>query len=201
MSFFHYRDFVTKCRKCLINSGYVLLQKKDVFCATCLSDYCNHKFRSTIGKSRILGPGHKVLVGVSNSINSSVLVDFVKIGLSEDIHRKIRFDVSFVYVDECILCNEHCNGCTLPFSLFEQMYESGVDCYFTTLQNCLHAQSIPMLKVSLADGEYSTKNQFENVHNFLSTTSSEVNSFLKCFNSLRSLNLKQNFICRLRLVH
>src|SRR5699024_5946558 len=91
--------FKTKCRKCNTREGYVLLQKKDIFCGECLADYCRHKFRATMGKSKLLKPGVKVLVGCSGGNASVALVDMVKVGLAEDIHRRLKFVPAVVHVD------------------------------------------------------------------------------------------------------
>lgn len=92
-------DYKTKCRKCSINDGYVLLQKKDIYCGPCLVEYCKHKFRATLGKSKLLTPGEMVLVGLSGGTSSIALVDLIKIGLAEDIHRRLRLVPALLHID------------------------------------------------------------------------------------------------------
>lgn len=91
-------NYQSECRKCG-DRGYVLLQKADVYCGPCLREYCVRKFRSTLGKSRLVRPGERVLVAFSGDTNSRVLLDLVTRGLREDIHRKLRFSAGVLYVD------------------------------------------------------------------------------------------------------
>ena len=88
-----------KCKKCDLNIGFVLLQRKDVFCRQCLYDYCSHKFRATIGKSKAIHTGDRVLIAFSGGINSSAIIDMITDGLNEVQHKRLRFIPSIVYID------------------------------------------------------------------------------------------------------
>ena len=99
------RNYQITCRKCNTNPGYILLQKKDVFCGDCLSQYCRQKFRATLGKSKLfssttnMNTCDRVLVAFSGGIASVALVDLIKLGLGEDFHRKLRFVPSLIHID------------------------------------------------------------------------------------------------------
>ena len=58
--------------------------------------YAVHKFRSAIGKSRVIVPSDKVLIAFSGGLASSALLHFVKEGIKE---AKLRFSVAVVYVN------------------------------------------------------------------------------------------------------
>ena len=88
-----------KCKKCQTNAGFVLLQQKDVFCGQCLHEYCSHKFRSTIGKSKAIRSGERVLVAFSGGINSTAMINMIEEGLNEDQHRKLRFIPSLIFIN------------------------------------------------------------------------------------------------------
>lgn len=88
-----------KCKKCQQNSGFVLLQKKDVFCGPCLSKHCIHKFRSSIGKSHLVHKDDRVLVAFSGATSSVALVDMICQGLKEDAYRKLPFVPTILCID------------------------------------------------------------------------------------------------------
>jgi cytoplasmic tRNA 2-thiolation protein 2 len=88
-----------KCKKCQLNNGFVLLQRKDVFCRNCFYDYCTHKFRSTIGKSKLVRTADRVLIAFSGGINSLALIHMINEGLNDSQHKKLRFLPSIVYID------------------------------------------------------------------------------------------------------
>ena len=65
----------------------------------CFLAYFIHKFRSTIGKSKQIHPGDRILVGLSGGTSSTALLHLIKEGLQETSHKKLRFDPVFLYVD------------------------------------------------------------------------------------------------------
>lgn len=63
-----------------------------------------HKFRSTIGKSKLVRPGDHVLLACSGGVNSMAMVDMIKKGLvQDDVHRRIRFVPSILFIDGKLL--------------------------------------------------------------------------------------------------
>lgn len=64
----------SKCKRC-DGKPYVILQKKDVFCKLCFKQYTEHKFRSTIGKVKLIRPHHKVLIAYSGGQNSTAMLN------------------------------------------------------------------------------------------------------------------------------
>lgn len=77
----------------------------DNFCTCLLSSrncflaYFTHKFRSTIGKSKQIHPGDRVLVGLSGGTSSTALLHLIHEGLQENSHKKLRFNPAFLYID------------------------------------------------------------------------------------------------------
>lgn len=128
--------FKVKCRKCLVKEGTVLLQKKDVFCGDCLLEYCRHKFRSTIGKSKLLpllssdSPQvPRILVAVSGGSASLAMLDMVReVGMEahdddERVqHRTQRYAPAVVHVD----------GKGLKTILWVQICSNGLISFFLT---------------------------------------------------------------------
>lgn len=77
------------CNKCNSASS-IILRKKDHYCNDCFVIGTNHKFRACIGKNKILSKNDKVLISASGGPGSTVLLDLVHYGLSQDIHKKLR---------------------------------------------------------------------------------------------------------------
>lgn len=61
--------------------------------------HVNHKFRSTLGKSKMMRPSDVVLAGFSGSLKSHAMLHLLHAGLSENSHKRFLFKVQFIYVD------------------------------------------------------------------------------------------------------
>lgn len=81
------------------NNCTCLLSSRNCFLA-----YFTHKFRSTIGKSKQIHPGDRVLVGLSGGASSTALLHLIHEGLQENSHKKLRFNPAFLYIDGISLC-------------------------------------------------------------------------------------------------
>ncbi|CAG4978810.1 unnamed protein product [Parnassius apollo] len=58
----------------------------------------NHKFRSCIGKNKILSSNDNVLVCLTGGKSSAVLLDLISNGLSQDSHKKLRIVPFFLHI-------------------------------------------------------------------------------------------------------
>ena len=86
----------TRCE----DTAFVVLQARAELCKACFSETCTHKFRSTIGKSKQVKRGCRVLVAVSGGASSSAMMDMVKEGVKHtDLRRELYFRPSVIHVD------------------------------------------------------------------------------------------------------
>ncbi|XP_075215462.1 cytosolic thiouridylase subunit 2 isoform X2 [Lycorma delicatula] len=90
----------SNCKKCSDNVAEVVLRGKDAYCRTCFLQYATHKFRASLGKSKMVHKGDKVLVGFSGSASSLALLHLIKAGFEEEAHKKLVFEPFIVYIDE-----------------------------------------------------------------------------------------------------
>ncbi|KAH8039835.1 hypothetical protein HPB51_009091 [Rhipicephalus microplus] len=94
------------CKTCG-NTAHLVLRKKDAYCKTCFVANCTHKFRATLGKSKLLKPGDKVLVAFSGGPSSAAMLRLLRDGFSEDTHKKLLFEPSLVYVEDSSVSGTH----------------------------------------------------------------------------------------------
>ncbi|CAK1602012.1 unnamed protein product [Parnassius mnemosyne] len=85
------------CKKCK-NSGSVTVRKEHMYCDNCFMLNINHKFRSCIGKNKILSSNDNVLVCLTGGKSSTVLLDLIFNGLSQDSHKKLRMVPFFLHI-------------------------------------------------------------------------------------------------------
>ncbi|MPC17619.1 Cytoplasmic tRNA 2-thiolation protein 2-A [Portunus trituberculatus] len=135
------------CRKCASAVAEVVLRVRDAYCRDCFLAYFTHKFRSTIGKSKQIHPGDRILVGLSGGASSTALLHLIREGLQESSHKKLRFDPVFLYVDECVLCGSMDEGCDHVHKVVEQVASLGFQCYVAALEQVMALQPVlPVLR-------------------------------------------------------
>lgn len=89
------------CQKCGEQHPVIqILQIKHAYCKNCFVTHVNHKFRSTLGKSKMMRPSDVVLAAFSGSLKSHAMLHLLHTGLSEKSHKRFLFKVQFIYVDE-----------------------------------------------------------------------------------------------------
>ena len=90
------------CMKCS-QRAVVCVRLNDPLCESCFLAYFTHKFRATLGKSRLVRHGEKVLLAFSGGPSSSAMLHLVTEGFSDRVPRKLRFQPGVVFIDECAL--------------------------------------------------------------------------------------------------
>ncbi|XP_041455707.1 cytoplasmic tRNA 2-thiolation protein 2-A-like isoform X1 [Lytechinus variegatus] len=93
------------CMKCE-EAAVVIARVKDAFCRNCFLAYVTHRFKATIGKSRLIRDKEKVLVAFSGGQNSSAVARLIHEGRSENQHKKFRFIPSLIYIDDGIIMDQ-----------------------------------------------------------------------------------------------
>lgn len=135
------------CRKCASAVAEVVLRVRDAYCRNCFLVYFTHKFRSTIGKSKQIHPGDRILVGLSGGASSTALLHLIREGLQENSHKKLRFDPVFLYVDESVLCTALDEGCDHANKVVEQVAALEFPCYVATLEQVMALKApLPVLR-------------------------------------------------------
>ncbi|XP_071957375.1 cytoplasmic tRNA 2-thiolation protein 2-A-like isoform X2 [Antedon mediterranea] len=94
-----------KCMKCEENAVLVI-RIDDAFCRNCFVHYMTHKFRSAIGKGRLILYDEKVLLAYSGGHSSCAMLHLVQQGFLEHVHKKLRFFPHLVHIDEGAVTNQ-----------------------------------------------------------------------------------------------
>lgn len=98
-------DIEKDCMKCKTQKATVV-SRVNAFCKDCFLVYVTHKFRATIGKSKLIRDGDKVLVAYSGGPSSSCLLNLIKEGLGQNAHKKLRFNPALLFIDEDLSLEE-----------------------------------------------------------------------------------------------
>ncbi|KAG7204228.1 hypothetical protein KM043_002056 [Ampulex compressa] len=106
----------TLCKKCGCQDIQVTLRGRNSYCQVCFLKLVTHKFRATMGKSKIIRRNDSVLIGCDGKANSIALLHLIKTAMNESTHKKLTINTTVLYIDDGIakgqtpeerLCNIH----------------------------------------------------------------------------------------------
>lgn len=88
-----------KCNKCREESAYVVLRSKHGYCKNCFISGTTHKFKSLLGKHRIITQNENVLVYHKGGHASTALLHFLRSGLDLKTPKQLRLKPLFLYIE------------------------------------------------------------------------------------------------------
>ena len=174
----------SKCVKCS-EFASIVARIKDPMCRDCFDAYFVHKFRASLGKSRLFLNEERVLLAFSGGINSASLLSMVQRGLCESSHKRLQFSIDVIFIDEeCLF------GKTWPSDkilMIEHLSAMNFKLYILKIESYLHS----VLKHCVETVGYLTVNSQWPVNTV--NLEFEKNNLLKIFESL-SNNTKQQLL-------
>lgn len=88
-----------KCNKCRENPAHVVLKSKYGYCRNCFVLGTTHKFKSLLGKHRVLIPNEKVLIFYKDGHASTALLHFLRSGLDLKTPKQLRIKPVFLCIE------------------------------------------------------------------------------------------------------
>lgn len=160
------------CMKCKENKAIVVIRVNDPMCRSCFLVYATHKFRSTLGKARLIKPNDKVLLALSSGHSSMAMLHLVYEALSESAHKRLKFEPGVVFIDERDVLSDNKN---YDFAALKDVTEKlGYPFYTVPIHERFQAD--------VDEGEVNSKKRF-----------------CECFNSITTLSAKIEFLSATRM--
>ncbi|XP_055605916.1 cytoplasmic tRNA 2-thiolation protein 2 [Uranotaenia lowii] len=78
------------CRKCNEKPAVLKLNLKEPQCRQCFLHYVRHKFRASMGATKIVRRGSRVMVVFDGSADNVVMMDMIRYGLQQEAFKKLR---------------------------------------------------------------------------------------------------------------
>ncbi len=175
-------NFQETCRKCNESKVAVKLKFKEAQCEKCFLAYVRHKFRASLGSTKIVGRGSTILIVYDGRPKSSVLLDMLRFAFFQDTYKKLHFEPHVLYIDDSALFN------------------------LTNEQRCNRLQRVKMLLDQFGFKAYGTSitdsvNSIQNYDEYLSQATANNNlddEFKAKFSSIRSHTSADDYIGNIR---
>ncbi|KAK3916568.1 Cytoplasmic tRNA 2-thiolation protein 2 [Frankliniella fusca] len=189
------------CQKCSGEKPVIqILQIKHAYCRNCFLSHVNHKFRSTLGKSKMMKPADVVLAAFSGSGKSNAMLHLLHAGLSEQSHKRFLFKVQVLYIDEGAILGASALDRTASLHAVAKLADQyGFHSYYTTLSSIYDEtgpKCIPLAQDSvLAINKDSEQELTKLFLNYMSTNTLTLLNRRKMFlQSAKNLNCSKVFV-------
>lgn len=176
------------CRKCNTEKSIIKLDHKESMCAACFLYYVRHKFRATLGSSKVVRRQSNVLINISGTAADVCLLHMIKFAFEEEAYKRLCFDLKVVFIDEtCTEGDERRKQVSYRMERINEIKNvmsqfPSFTCYYSTVTN----------ETKLID-------DIQNVTNdFMSNIIEIEQPFASLFDSIKTLNSKQDFLERNR---
>lgn len=95
------------CKKCNVEKSVIKLPFKESQCTQCFLTYVRHKFKASLGTTKIIRSGSTVLLSFNAGPESTCLLDMIRFSYElEGAWKRLNFDTILVYVDENIVTDD-----------------------------------------------------------------------------------------------
>ncbi|CAF0936675.1 unnamed protein product [Brachionus calyciflorus] len=128
-----------KCLKCDKNS-VVVTRINDAMCKECFVEYFTHKFRATIGKSKLFDKDEVVMFPYSSSDSSVAMLHLLFKGVGEEAKKKFTFKTICVYIEDNYVFESNSSTherITFMENVKKSVEYSGFKFYYSLIENCL----------------------------------------------------------------
>lgn len=103
------------CKRCRERNVVVKLNFKDAQCEPCFFQYVRHKFRASLGSTRIIERNAKVLIVFDGSVESCVLFDIVRDAVAQEQFKRLTIQPVALYIDETFITEPDTKKCQTKF--------------------------------------------------------------------------------------
>jgi cytoplasmic tRNA 2-thiolation protein 2 len=171
------------CKKCNVDKSSIKVDFKNSMCELCFQHYVRHKFRATLGSTKIVRRDSQVLIDFSGSIENICLLHMIKFGLEQEKFKRLCIEPELIFIDENC-CDE--NDLLTRFERIQEMVKlltslGDFKCYYTSISGSIgNKENIKTINEITLDS--------------LKIIMRDEETFLKHFKTLKSLTAKQDFI-------
>ena len=171
------------CKKCNVEKSVIKLDFKESQCTQCFLTYVRHKFKASLGTTKIIRSGSNVLLSFNAGPESTCLLDMIRFSYElEGAWKRLNFHTTLVYVDENIVTDDGMD-LTKRIKRIEEVkmllkQYPNFKCYYSSIGGLTN--DVPLInEVTIAQAQDIIRSE---------------QTFLKTLNLTTSLSSRQDFI-------
>lgn len=124
------------CKKCNNEKTVIKLDFMESKCRTCFMTYVRHKFRATLGSTKIVRRGSNVLLYFNANAESVCLLELIRQAFEQESYKRLCFELELIYIDEnCVNVGSDVNKRLQKVKEVQSVLEqfSNFRCFYTSI--------------------------------------------------------------------
>lgn len=156
------------CKKCNVNIVSVKLNLKDAQCESCFFQFARHKFRASLGTTRIVERGANVALVFDGSVESCVLLDMMKYAVRQEQFKRLTFKPFGLFIDDTAASETDAETrLTIVRDSLKLLLQFGFESYYASV-----AHNSQVVRVDCAEGFEFPKENLDKDKQFHATVTS-----------------------------
>lgn len=137
------------CKKCNERKVVVKLNLKDAQCEPCFFQYARHKLRASMGATKIIERGAKVLLVFDGTIEACVMFDIVRYSVSQELFKRLNIQPCAVYVDATCISGRSINQRQAHLDETDKVLKQfDFESYYASIADDVHTIKFDSLKLN-----------------------------------------------------
>lgn len=180
-----YAEIEVLCNKCKNPSAVYKLPFREAECKECFLNYARHKFRATLGSSKILPKNAKVLLIFDGSAQAMVLLDMLHHAQTMNTFKRLHCSATILYIDDFQRSSEDAdnNGYSEVIAKIQSILG---------LYNDFESYILPLVHVEAATTYISSFKTLSN--EYFNTICYQKQEFLSSLADIKSLTSRQDYL-------
>lgn len=171
------------CKKCNERTVVVKLNLKDAQCEPCFYQYVRHKFRASMGSSKLIERGSKVLIVFDGTLEACVMLDMIRYAVQQEQFKRLTIQPHVVYVDDACISRQSIDERQSKLDdIFQILQHFEFETYYASIANDVPITNAKSLQL----------NQLEQL-----VAAEE--KFIKKLNAIGSQTAKEDFVNVLKM--
>ncbi|XP_053957576.1 cytoplasmic tRNA 2-thiolation protein 2 [Anastrepha ludens] len=170
------------CHKCGQDGEIYKLHFREAECKICFIQYVNHKFRATVGSSKLLPRNAVILLVFDGSAEAIVLLDMLQKAQIETNFKRLCCEFKILFIDDYELTNKNLNAID---------YSS----YIKTVQEFLFKQEgVKSYVINLRCGKDQEPFDIDNIDSYLARETDKEKIFASNFYRIQTTTSRKEFL-------
>ncbi|XP_044740695.1 cytoplasmic tRNA 2-thiolation protein 2 [Chrysoperla carnea] len=185
------------CLKCGTEDTSIVLRGKDSYCINCFQAAMDHKFRSTLGKSRLLRHEDNVLIIYQGGPEVSTMLKIIANGLNrKERHKKFVFNSIILYLEHGAILNENIESRKILADKVQmELRDYGFPTYISSISNTVGNDALLFDELNSSFFDNLSDEGIKNVLSKISTLSAQ-QDFLNTAQRKLVLKIAKSLNCK-----
>lgn len=149
------------CKNCNERTVVVKLNLKNAQCEPCFYQYVRHKFRASMGSSKLIERGSKVLIAFDGTLEACAMFDMIRYAVTQEQFKRLTIQPHVVYIDDACISRQSIDERQSKIDeIFQILQHFEFETYYTSIANDVPTTNAKSLQLNQQEQLISAEEKF-----------------------------------------